>query len=200
MSRKVVLVNVKSCVRGYRVKSVQKVRLFSLLLRMGCYVGMAGVFVLPLIDWIYGGLWIQGFKEEQWHVGFSSMPIDSIEPIPLFIKVVGFTADLIHYAFLFAMFFCFSKLFNLFEKPYFFTKNHIHYLRLAGSFLFLSQIFQPLYLLLRKYLWALPDQKIVISISSLIDFQIFIVAGVVFLFSYIIEGVISIEEDYKLTV
>ncbi|MGR3973646.1 MAG: hypothetical protein QRY72_03645 [Candidatus Rhabdochlamydia sp.] len=177
-----------------------RIRMYSRLLRWGCYLGVAGLLMIPMIYWMYDGIWLHEFKDPRWYIDFSGLPFDQIEYIPPLIKLIALMIELIRNAFFIGAFLALSKLLKTFETLRFFTQESVVSLKMIGNCLLLSQIFQPLYLLLRGYLWSLPDQKIIIHFHDLIQMKTLFLCFVIFLIAFIFDWMREVEEEHHLTI
>ncbi|WP_404665338.1 hypothetical protein [Rhabdochlamydiaceae symbiont of Dictyostelium giganteum] len=182
------------------VQSGDRIRFFSRLLRWACYLGMASLFIVPIIYWIYDGMWLHEFKDPRWYIDFSGLPFDQIEYIPPLIKLIALFIELIRNTFFWMVLFALSRLLRSFEGLKFFTKETVLSLKMMGSFLLLSQLFQPFYLLLRGYLWSLPDQKIIIAFHDLVGIKTLFLCGMIFLLASVFNQMKEIEEEHQFTI
>ncbi len=181
-------------------KNGQRIRLFSHILRYCCYIGMAGMLVSPLLDWVYDGCWLFGCQISPASRYLSNIPDDYDYFISFKMKMVIFFLDVFQNIFFVAAFYVLSKLLKLYEQHKFFTKGNEYYIRLVGVCLLLSQLIRPFYILLKEYMFALSFSRAVIPLSHLIHFQTLFLACVLFLISYIIVEGNHFEEEYNATV
>ena len=129
--------------------------------------------------------------------------VDILHPLSNMTKFYGFLICLIPVGFMEYVFYCFIKLFSLYEKAEIFSINNVNYLKRIGQALLLSQLFNPFYDALKTFnlSWGNPHGHRFISISfGSTNIEIILMALMTILISWIMAEGCRLREEQQLTI
>lgn len=171
----------------------EKIRFISLILRVGCYIGIIYFVLYPVLNWAFVGKWDMGHPPLPSMEGWTT----SLENLPFKLRLIYFLLELVQNLFFLLAYIALAKLLKMYEQFRFFTRTNVKYIRFIAKSLLATQIIQPFYIVFKEYVRSLPHGQMHIPYYNLFCFKIIFLSCLLYLISLIIVEGGRYEEEFN---